>query len=108
MMLAKPFSEPGGQTTHDNLIALEEGGLVGQWRDSSVGLGGGRYPYDVNTALMPAAHPAIAALVRVGAFEDMCYWEKLAVKRAEVWETSTIKFFTVRYADNFNKVASRD
>ena len=106
MLLAKPFSEPGGQTTHENLIALNEGQSVGQWRDSSMGLGGGRYPYDVNTALMPAALRAIAELVRAGAFDDRHDWEKLARERAEVWETSTLRFFTVRYTPTYHKIKS--
>jgi len=58
--LAKPFSKPGGNAAHKNLVALKEGQSVGQWRDSNDGLGGGRYPYDVNTGLMPAALRAIS------------------------------------------------
>jgi len=47
-----------------NLIALKPGVHVGQWRDSEGGLAGGRYPYDVNAALVPAALTAIARFVR--------------------------------------------
>ncbi|BFZ61702.1 hypothetical protein YB2330_002777 [Saitoella coloradoensis] len=50
----------------DNLIHLREGQIVGQWRDSTYGIGGGRVPYDVNTALVPAALRAIGRLARVG------------------------------------------
>jgi hypothetical protein len=38
-----------------NLIALKPGVSVGQWRDSNTGLGGGRFPYDVNAVFVPAA-----------------------------------------------------
>ena len=38
-----------------NLIALKPGFDAGQWRDSNDGLGGGRFPYDVNTVFVPAA-----------------------------------------------------
>jgi len=38
-----------------NLIALKAGIPVGQWRDSNDGLGGGRFPYDVNAVFVPAA-----------------------------------------------------
>jgi hypothetical protein len=38
-----------------NLIALKPGFTVGQWRDSNGGLGGGRFPYDVNAVFVPAA-----------------------------------------------------
>ena len=86
---------------HKNLIALKEGQLVGQWRDSNDGLGGGRYPYDVNTGLMPAALRAIGELARAGAFEKEAEWGDLADKRAEVWETSALGFFTVNLSSQF-------
>jgi hypothetical protein len=37
-----------------NLIALKPGFTAGQWRDSNDGLGGGRFPYDVNAVFVPA------------------------------------------------------
>jgi hypothetical protein len=37
------------------LIALKSGFDAGQWRDSNDGLGGGRFPYDVNAVFVPAA-----------------------------------------------------
>ena len=104
--LAKPFSQPGGHTTHKNLVALKEGQPVGQWRDSDDGLGGGRYPYDVNTGLMPAALRAIAGLARAGAFEREDGWDDLADKRAEAWETLTLNFFTVELRSQFSSRVS--
>lgn len=94
--MAEPFTQPGGNATYKNLVALNEGVPVGQWRDSNDGLGGGRYPYDVNTALMPAALRAIAELTRAGAFEKEEGWGDIADKRAEVWETFTLDFFNVQ------------
>lgn len=38
--------------------------MTGQWRDSEEGLGRGRYPYDVNAVLVPAALDAIDRLLR--------------------------------------------
>lgn len=38
-----------------NLIGLKPGSDAGQWRDSNAGLGGGRFPYDVNAVFVPAA-----------------------------------------------------
>ena len=93
--MAEPFTRPGGDATYKNLIALKEGVPVGQWRDSNDGLGGGRYPYDVNTALMPAALRAIAELARAGVFEKEAGWGDIADKHAEVWETLTLDFFNV-------------
>lgn len=49
-----------------NLIALREGMDAGEWRDSNDGLGGGRYPYDINAVLVPAALQSIAAMDRAG------------------------------------------
>ncbi len=43
-----------------NLIALKPGFDAGQWRDSNDGLGGGRFPYDVNAVFVPAALEAAA------------------------------------------------
>jgi glycogen debranching enzyme len=49
-----------------HLIALKTGVPVGEWRDSNDGLGGGRYPYDVNATLVPAALLAASDLYRSG------------------------------------------
>ncbi len=49
-----------------HLIALKSGFAVGDWRDSDSGLGGGRYPYDVNAVLVPAALEAIARFAASG------------------------------------------
>jgi len=52
----------GADPVWANLIALKAGQSVGEWRDSEHGLGGGRYPYDVNAVLVPAALAAAAEL----------------------------------------------
>jgi hypothetical protein len=49
-----------------HLIGLKPGSSVGDWRDSETGLGGGRYPYDVNAVLVPAALEAAAQLATSG------------------------------------------
>src|SRR5262245_15688866 len=56
---AAPFARSPGWR---RLISLKRGEEVGNWRDSNLGLGGGRYPYDVNGVLVPAALAAAAAL----------------------------------------------
>jgi hypothetical protein len=96
MRFAAPFAAPGGQT-QENLIHFKDGIVVGQWRDSEYGIGGGRIPYDVNTALVPAALRAIAALSR---FNSSIYaghedWADLADKYAQVWEDATLPLFQV-------------
>jgi len=49
-----------------NLVSLKQGMDAGEWRDSNDGLGGGRYPYDVNAILVPAALDAADAMERAG------------------------------------------
>jgi glycogen debranching enzyme len=60
---ARPFAENSAPT---NLISLNRGMDAGQWRDSNDGLGGGRFPYDVNAIFVPAALDAAAAMYRAG------------------------------------------
>jgi hypothetical protein len=49
-----------------NLIALKPGFDAGQWRDSNDGLGGGRFPYDVNAVFVPAALEAAGRFFESG------------------------------------------
>jgi hypothetical protein len=49
-----------------HLVGLKRGFAVGNWRDSESGLGGGRYPYDVNVVLVPAALEAVGQLHESG------------------------------------------
>ena len=60
---AAPFAD---HPTFDRLIPLKAGYTVGDWRDSGDGLGRGRYPYDVNAILVPAAAEAAFRLYRSG------------------------------------------
>lgn len=89
---AARFAAPGGQTKA-NLVHLEQDQIVGEWRDSTYGIGGGRIPYDVNTALVPAALRAIASLSGAGFFPEHPDWSTTAAKYAKVWEDSTLQFF---------------
>lgn len=59
------------------------------------GIGGGRIPYDVNTALLPAALRCIASLSRAGVYEGHSDWGTLADTYAKVWEDDTLQFFQV-------------
>jgi hypothetical protein len=49
-----------------HIVALKPGEAAGNWRDSERGLAGGRYPYDVNGVLVPAALTAIGRLQASG------------------------------------------
>lgn len=71
---------------------LKEGEIVGEWRDSTYGIGGGRIPFDVNTALVPAALRAIATLSRAGV---VGFDANTVDTYAQVWEDSTLSLFEV-------------
>jgi len=60
---------------------------------NNTGIGGGRIPYDVNTALVPAALRSIAALSHQGIYPS--HWARLADTYAQIWEDQTLSFFTV-------------
>jgi hypothetical protein len=92
MRIAAPFAQ---SRTKANLIHLRDGEGVGEWRDSGNGLGGGRTPYDVNAALVPAGLRAIAALSHAGFFPDHPDWKDTADRYAQIWEDETLHFFEV-------------
>jgi len=95
MSEAAAFAAPGNQTM-ENLIHLRDGQIVGEWRDSTYGIGGARIPYDVNTALVPAALRAIGRLTRAGFYPSYSNWSTLADEYAQVWEDNTLQFFEVQ------------
>ncbi|GAB7349224.1 hypothetical protein MBLNU459_g8388t1 [Dothideomycetes sp. NU459] len=99
MSTSAAFAAPGGQIA-DHLIHLKENQIVGEWRDSTYGIGGGRIPYDVNTALVPAALRSIAALSAGGLFPSHPEWATLAASYAQVWEDSTLSFFSISFSPN--------
>ena len=89
--LAAPFAASSNQTMA-NLMHLKDGQIVGEWRDSTYGIGGGRIPFDVNTALVPAALRSIATLSSNGILE---FNSTLVNEYAQVWEDSTLSLFEV-------------
>jgi hypothetical protein len=105
MRIAAPFSK---SQVKENLIQLNQGESVGEWRDSNNGLGGGRIPYDVNTALVPAGLRAIAALSRAGFFSDYPDWAEEADKYALIWEDETLRFFEVNVPQDKAKSLVQD
>ncbi|KAH7029013.1 uncharacterized protein B0I36DRAFT_384614 [Microdochium trichocladiopsis] len=78
-----------------NLIHLHEKEAVGQWRDSSDGLGGGRTPYDVNTALVPAALRAISSFYEHNILSATAQEAGSVSRRAQFWEDNSLHFFEV-------------
>jgi hypothetical protein len=90
---ARPFAAKQEPT---RLVALMGDRAYGQWRDSNEGLGGGRYPFDVNVSLVPAALEAAARLHRsglLGAGERGAAEE--AERAARVWNEKAMGYFRV-------------
>ncbi|PWN51215.1 hypothetical protein IE53DRAFT_301358, partial [Violaceomyces palustris] len=90
-----------------DLARIKQGFPVGNWRDSNQGLGWGVYPYDVSTALVPAALYAISDLASNGILSNLTSGmvnnaststnatdlSTLAKEYAKVWEEESPKFF---------------
>lgn len=71
---------------------------VGNWRDSSTGLGGGVFPYDVNAALVPAALAAAHRLADSGLLGSAAAMKELAIRAgrfAGVWSSTAADHFNV-------------
>ena len=94
MAIAGQFAASGNQTI-ENLAHLKPDQVVGQWRDSTYGIGRGRIPYDVNVALMPAALYSISALAKGGIYANHQDWSALAASYAQIWEDEAPGFFRV-------------
>ncbi|RJO70716.1 hypothetical protein D5S18_26285 [Nocardia panacis] len=83
---------------YTNLIGLPTGKAAGQWRDSADGLAGGRYPYDVNCVLVPAALEAAARLAGSGLLDlDDAARAALAPAAgdAKIWRSEATRLFAV-------------
>ena len=88
-----------------NLVAIKPGRMTGNWRDSEQGLGRGRYAYDVNAALVPAALHSAARLADSGLLDD--YLDENARRtlsqarvQAKVWATKAPGLFAVEVPAN--------
>jgi hypothetical protein len=94
---AEPFAR---EPSYGNLIGLKPGVPVGDWRDSTNGLGGGHYPYDVNAVLVPAALDAAARLMESGLLSpyltaaDRALFARAAAM-AGVWRARAPSFFAL-------------
>lgn len=83
-----------------NLVGIKAGRMTGNWRDSEQGLGRGRYPYDVNAALVPAALEAATRLIESGLLDDYLEDEQRqslsgAHAVARVWAAKAPELFDV-------------
>jgi hypothetical protein len=94
---AKPFAD---SPRFDRLIALKPGRMTGDWRDSEEGLGRGRYPYDVNAALVPAALDAAHRMFETGLLDSyLTAADRDTLRRAgnmaQVWRARAPEMFRV-------------
>ena len=81
--------------TVSNLIGLRPGQSVGNWRDSQQGLGYGFYPFDVNSALVPASLRAIQNLADAGMLDFAGVEAREVGDVASVWEAHAARLFEV-------------
>jgi hypothetical protein len=88
-----------------HLIGLKPGQVVGEWRDSGPGLGGGHYPYDVNAVLVPAALDGAARLLDSGLLSpyltasDRALFAS-AARMAAVWRERAPPLFDVNLSQS--------
>lgn len=92
---AAPFAEA---PSIKDLIAINDGFMAGQWRDSDEGIGRGRYAFDVNAALVPAALYAADELMRAGLLDPYLTPEDRALfikagAMARIWNDRAAPLF---------------
>jgi hypothetical protein len=92
---AKDFAD---EPDRSNLISIKDGLNDGNWRDSEEGLAGGRYPYDVNAVLVPAALQAAAEIIGSGVLDgytDTLPGQEELLRMAAVWKENAADYFRV-------------
>jgi hypothetical protein len=83
------------------LIGLKSGQRAGDWRDSDDGLDGGRYPFDVNVVLVPAALQAVQRLLDSGLLQpylsgtDAALLAQAAAQR-QIWRQAAAPLFRIQ------------
>lgn len=92
--------------TADNLIHLKDGVPVGNWRDSNQGIGYGRIPFDVNTALVPGCLRSIQRLAKAKVLHPSL--ANAAAKYAAVWEERALPLFQVSLNASYAQKALSD
>jgi hypothetical protein len=95
---------------YGNLIALQPGHAAGEWRDSPDGLGGGRYPYDVNAILVPTALDTTARLLDSKLLDPFLSPDdrrelSRAAAFAKIWQSQAPSLFTVTVGNSRSRDA---
>lgn len=103
---ARPFA---ASPRWQNLIALLPDRQNGQWRDSHEGLGGGRYAYDVNAVLVPAALDATARIAASGMLGELSAQDGAMLAEADSlaqsWRQKTPAMFRISTPSNQARAA---
>jgi len=97
-LVVRQASAFADEPDRSNLISIKDGLNDGNWRDSEEGLAGGRYPYDVNVVLMPAALHAVADIIGSGlldGYTDSLPSREELARMAAVWEANAARYFKV-------------
>lgn len=105
---AAPFAR---QPRYDRLIAFKGDRSYGQWRDSREGLAYGRYAYDVNAVLVPAALDAIAAFARSGLLDPHATPGQraamdAAARDAAIWSRHAPALFRTQVRDARDRIGA--
>ena len=104
---AVPFAD---QPRALNLLELKPGSSVGQWRDSSDGLAGGRFAYDVNAVFVPAALEAAGRFFDSGLLDpyldhaDRASFARAALM-ARIWRAQAGPLFDVTVPNDAARAA---
>lgn len=89
LSLATPYANALDPNNPQNLVSLKPTVPVGEWRDSDEGLGFGRYAFNINVALVPAALTGAKSL-----YEQFDNLEKVA-------EAQTLELAWTNIEDHF-------
>jgi hypothetical protein len=93
-----------------NLVALKPGVNVGNWRDSEDGLGGGRFPYDVNGVFVPAALEAIGRFYDTGILQGYTGPDagiSDAGRMADTWQRLARPYFETTLASDIARAEAK-
>ncbi|KAJ9096780.1 hypothetical protein QFC21_005050 [Naganishia friedmannii] len=92
--MSSPFAS---NSSCRNLVAIRDP-VVGNWRDSSAGLGFGKIPFDINTAFVPSALRAIIDLGNAGIIP--ANYSASASSMIGVWESAASPCFQVNISQD--------
>jgi hypothetical protein len=106
--LAEPFAK---NPQAENLIHLLKDKIVGDWRDSADGLGGGVTSFNVNASLVPAALASVKRMLRSAPLNGLSSATQIANDAesfAKIWNENSAGFFAVKVSPKQAQQARHD